>query len=365
MIKVGVENVFRIDRNANGSMTLQLVENVRGAIVCGQFREGDVLPTIKETAGLSGACEMVVREAYRRLSDEGLVRSRPRIGCVVCPRPVKAWRGHVLLVTSEMNDTYFVAAEAGLLRERLTRAGYFVTSTFVLKRPDGPDYTQLDEALSHPLSLVIVLSSRWGIPERVAASGVRTITAGLGLQGRERRRNDLDIDAEAAFPEVIARCRELGIRRVLHVGMCANRFFPAHLFREAGLEVGFLKVTGVRKSPTLEAVEMGAIRTVERAFGRSGRDWLPDLLYASDDYVARGVLTALAHHGVELPEDLRFLTLANQGNGPCHYKSLARVVLDPLALGETVADRALRLLAGRKVGRETVLRTQYVPGETF
>ena len=68
---------------------------------------------------------------------------------------------------------------------------------------------------------------------------------------------------------------------------------------------------------------------------------------------------------MRIPEDVRLLTLANRGNGPCYYKPISRIELDPLALGEVIADRVLRILAGRKVERETVFQARFISGETF
>ena len=38
---------------------------------------------------------------------------------------------------------------------------------------------------------------------------------------------------------------------------------------------------------------------------KGGRDWLPDVLYLGDDYLATGAVTALLAAGVRIPEDVR------------------------------------------------------------
>ena len=47
-----------------------------------------------------------------------------------------------------------------------------------------------------------------------------------------------------------------------------------------------------------------------------------------------------------MSEDVRVVTFANRGNGPLYFKSLARIEVDPMFLGEKLADRAIRMLDG-------------------
>ena len=87
----GLEIVGATDRTEfSASAVDQLTDAIRKSIRKGRLSEGDVLPPVKEIARLSGACEMVVRGAIRRLTSEGLVRSRRHVGCIVCPSAAKS-----------------------------------------------------------------------------------------------------------------------------------------------------------------------------------------------------------------------------------------------------------------------------------
>jgi DNA-binding GntR family transcriptional regulator len=64
------------------TFTAQLVRELRARILDGRLRAGR-LPTEPEMAGQFGVSRWTLREAIRRLSDEGLIKTVPRRGTFV------------------------------------------------------------------------------------------------------------------------------------------------------------------------------------------------------------------------------------------------------------------------------------------
>ena len=149
---------FAIDRTSALSLIAQVSEGFRRAIESGVYRPGDILPNMEDISA-AGVSMMVTRAAIRRLAADGLVEPRRRTGILVLDTVRLHWRGHVLVVTSELSDNYLVATVAAKMRVALGKAGYRGTQRIVLRDADKrPDYSALDLALREPMSLVISLT---------------------------------------------------------------------------------------------------------------------------------------------------------------------------------------------------------------
>lgn len=83
---------LRLDSGLPKTLTGQIEDGIRGLIAGGAYAPGDSLPARDVIAKSLGVSECVVRAALRRLAADGIVVSRPRIGCVVQKRPVAARR---------------------------------------------------------------------------------------------------------------------------------------------------------------------------------------------------------------------------------------------------------------------------------
>ncbi|MDE3276464.1 MAG: GntR family transcriptional regulator [Verrucomicrobiota bacterium] len=142
---------FAIDRTSALSLIAQVSEGFRRAIESGVYRPGDILPNMEDISA-AGVSMMVTRAAIRRLAADGLGEPRRRTGILVLDTVRLHWRGHVLVVTSELSDNYLVATVAAKMRVALGKAGYLVTQTIVLRDADKrPDYSALDLALREPM----------------------------------------------------------------------------------------------------------------------------------------------------------------------------------------------------------------------
>lgn len=66
---------------------VQIVEQVRQALLAGVLHPGDRLPTVKEVVGSLAINPNTVLKAYRDLEREGLVEGRQGVGTFVRRRP--------------------------------------------------------------------------------------------------------------------------------------------------------------------------------------------------------------------------------------------------------------------------------------
>ena len=112
-------HVYNLDLAAAGTLTEQLTENLRRAIANGIYKPGDRLPGIREMAKLCGTSVQVPIDAFKALADEGFVKARPRIGCIVLGKNRKVWQGRILIVHvgayTNYSQNVFCAESARLL----------------------------------------------------------------------------------------------------------------------------------------------------------------------------------------------------------------------------------------------------------
>lgn len=74
---------FHLDASSGVSYYMQLIQQVRQAVLFGILKSGDQLPTVKEVAAQVALNPNTVLRAYRDLEHEGLVVSRPGLGTFV------------------------------------------------------------------------------------------------------------------------------------------------------------------------------------------------------------------------------------------------------------------------------------------
>ena len=77
---------FHLDPKSGVSYYVQLMQQVRQALLFGILKAGDRLPTVKEVVAQVAINPNTVLRAYRDLEHEGLVVSRPGLGTFVAAR---------------------------------------------------------------------------------------------------------------------------------------------------------------------------------------------------------------------------------------------------------------------------------------
>ena len=79
--------VFRLDSGSGVPPYLQLVHQVRQAVLVGYLKDGDRLPMIREAVEQLAINPNTVSKAYRQLEQEGLISAKPGVGTFVTGAP--------------------------------------------------------------------------------------------------------------------------------------------------------------------------------------------------------------------------------------------------------------------------------------
>ncbi|MBR2839454.1 MAG: LacI family DNA-binding transcriptional regulator [Kiritimatiellae bacterium] len=357
---------FRVERSAAGSLSKQMTDGLRDAIVSGHYRPGEVLPTIVEWARLLGVSIRVPEAAVAALAKEGLITVQKGIGCVVNPRRQSVWNGRVLVVVPDGDHVYYQNALVGQVRARICEEGYMFAQVTVVRKGNGRyDFRQLAHELKSRPDFTLLVENRPEIERLLSKSGVP-----FGVFGKDRctlsgcvanfRRSN-----NAVISDIVAHCEMAGVRRVLQVTKETGGYFDAvPLLRKHDIEAGEWQTPVVFECGRAEGTERGAFNAFRERFAKEGRGWLPELFVFTDDFVAAGALIAMLMEGLRIPEDVRVVSLANKGNGPVYPVSLTRVENDPERHGEMLADAMSRFLAGRKA-RDGEIAPEYIVGESF
>lgn len=78
---------FRLDSRSGVPPYLQLVHQVRQALLLSYLQQGDQLPLIREAVEQLAINPNTVSKAYRQLEQEGLITARPGLGTFVTGAP--------------------------------------------------------------------------------------------------------------------------------------------------------------------------------------------------------------------------------------------------------------------------------------
>jgi GntR family transcriptional regulator len=111
---------FRLDGSSGVPPYLQLVHQVRQALLLGYLQEGDRLPTVKDLATDVVINPNTVVKAYRQLEHEGLVGGRPGQGTFVTasspPVPAEATQA----LRASLEEWLRAAEDAGFSEDAIT-----------------------------------------------------------------------------------------------------------------------------------------------------------------------------------------------------------------------------------------------------
>ena len=356
---------FKVDRCSDKTLTAQVVEGLKSAIDRGAYAKGSVLPPRDKMAKTLGVSECVVRAAVKQLNVEGLVTSRPRVGCVVHARRPCGSFASILIVQGGPIGSY--AADVGnqILLQNLFNAGYrptvvtfggagtsdmrMVRQAFRAK----PDFAVL-RATAESFRMVEPFAKRAGCPyiveggQAFKAKGAAVIPS---------------LSYDQALERFVLECRRSRIHSagIVYFGR-PPLLNVVPMLESVGVFVEGLHVDVV-SADGLEAVQRRGAQTLVR---RMARGPLPELLFFADDYLTTGALPVLLEKGVRIPEDVRIVTLANKGLGPVYTKTFARIEFDAVAGGVYLSQQVLGWLRNRMfpVGGHPP-HPSYQPGETF
>lgn len=362
-----------IDRSSPLGLAEQVVKGVKDAIRTGRYREGDRLPTWREMAKTLGVSQRIPREAIAQLVRDGFVVSRPRLGCTVAADVARRreWKGVVLVVQSRNeSESYSSLCMFNAMERILARAGFAVIRTNVEHRAGKHtpyDLTMADRILSFKIDFVVIEGSSRQLQRWIESHHVPYLsfsnTWGCAALDESILGNHLRLDFSTAIKDFVGHCRRANVRRVLQVSFAYPEMFDA-IPDLSAVGIGSERWTvPCERDPTPNQVTAAGMKAFSDRL-RKNRDWLPDVLLFTDDYLAIGGVMALMHAGVRIPGEVRVVTFANVGNEPVLAFSPACIVADCARLGEAIA-RTILQNAGKKLRSTNGGNPVYMPGESF
>ena len=276
---------FKIDRYSGIDLADQIRDAIVGEITTGRLRAGEKLPTMQEISEEAKVTFRTARSVIERLAREGYVASRPGIGTVVTPKNLTIWRGCVLFVIREEDETsYHVHGVMGEVRRRLIAAGYLFLSVVASRKPNG-DRSQLKAMLGTSVDFAIVMYDSPPVEALLAEAGVPYAVAyGEGVS----RKNawQIPFSPEEAIDAFVSHCRRRQVKRVTQVDFDDNSVKPMDRALVAvGIETDHVLVRSQSALGRFAGLEQAAFET----FGTIPRRSYPDLFFIWDIFVARGL----------------------------------------------------------------------------
>ena len=361
---------FNLDRASRDSLTDQLTNGLRDAIHSRFYKAEDVLPPMPELARHLGVSEIIVRTAYRRLAEEGLVLARPRRGTVVLPSKSPVWRGHVLCVMCDHDFNCQMAVGIEKIRKVLTKNGFLFSQVSVLEDENAvTDYSGLDIALSRSIDFIILFYDRPQVIKRLSESGVPFVV--IGGKGDEPPScvGRIAVSPKQAIDEFVQHCCRARISHV-EVVSCSRydmyEMLVANALKKAGVSVRRTVVPVQDYVPyRCENVMHAGYEFVEQTLEDRRSLKFPSLYFVMDDWLASGMLCAFQAHGIRIPDYVKFACYTNRGFGPMYSKPITFFSCDPFKMGDEFARRVYDYLVLHKPFPNTYVKCEYILGETF
>ena len=356
---------FEIDRNGAEPLTAQIAQGVVRGIETGFWKPGDILPTLDAFAAATGVSLIVVRNAMRRLVDEGRVNPRPGVGTFVLDSSTRLWRGHVVIVDFESRSNFFFSRVNGILRESLIQANYLPSMVSIAA--EKYDVEPLNAILRQPVSLAVVLGLGHGhdaaIVKRIISTGPPVITFSDRKRPLPKVVGHLRLDDSGAMENFARHCAEAGVRKIAHVRLKpSNEYMDTMPWERLGIASEIWQLKPFDGVDPIENIQRGTMDFFERRLA-GGRFRLPDVIYFDDDYAATAAIVALLRHGVRIPDDVQIASWVNRGSQPPFAGSFACIEADPFRCGEILSEIALAFLSGKVISKVTEAPSIYRQNE--
>lgn len=352
---------FRLDLTQRNTLSDQMENALRQAIVSGRYQPGDPLPTIREWTKMLGVSVRVPEAVIPRLVKEGLIIARPRHGCIVAPRGKSIFKGHILLVVPPGDYVYSANIMCDRITRRLESAGYLVSrSTLPTEGRDKSDMARLNLALRQSVDLAVLVYEHPYIPRAAKAAGVPFIW--FGDNPPKNALGTVKYSNTEAFAQFVRVCKSSNIKRIEIV---SKSYAPSDFQPPANALQGLkLKMTTVQiddQAPRPGSIVTGAMHAFSQRLSNPNAD-LPDLFFFTDDYLFKGALPAFLKHGIRIPDALKLATIANCGNGPAAPDPFDRIENNPLQNGDKVSDAVLEYLNTGRFPKTITLTSRYIRG---
>ena len=361
---------FSLDKTSGLTLTDQVFVGVRANILRGYWKAGRPLPTRKDFVRELGVSGNVVQRAMAKLAAEGLIVSRPRLGCMVRCASGRRIRRLVLNISAGRDCSFSQFCFFHALQEKLAQAHVQCVSTSLPRRRTGRfDYSFLDYELTRNPDLMVVTVGAMeveSLSRRLDRMSVPYIMMGAAPKFPAHHPNFLAArkqpDTQSLLKPFVDDCRAARIRSVLWIAWSEHDLLdPRPMLERAGVCVETLPLSLDESCENFDNLFV-AVGAAMR--GRLARGPMCDLIFSTDDYLTKGILPVLLESGLRIPEDVRLVTFRNKGGGPAFTKPFACIENDPKTRGESVAEDILKWF---KTGEMALSASAlaYVRGATF
>ena len=359
---------FKLERGRRGCLAEQIAALLREAIVTGYYKPGEVLPPIRELAQRLEVGRVNVERAIARLSEEGLLNPRPKVGCVVCGTEAPLWKGQVLIVVPPGGANHLINTVGGMLRDALVAAGYLFLVAAVPCREDGTfDFAMLRTMLRQRVDLVVLLHDKKAIAQWISAQGVAFIRVTSDKGVVANCVGDIRYEPDRAFSDFAEHCRERNVKNLTELYIWQEMRISSSCRRHK-IHVDEWHLDYPKDMPMDgPGVAQVAADAVRERLEREGHGWVAEVLCLCDDYLASGAMTALLAAGVRIPDDVRIVVWTNRGSGcgPAFVKPLTRLELDCRGYGSKVSECVLTYLRTGNFPENAKVDMEYIRGATF
>ena len=345
---------------------MRLAAALKGSILRGEWKPGDVLPSIREIAAMAGTSVKVSRRALDILSAEGWTRPRRGIGSEIVDRGVASHeKGRVLIYMRETGYSYYFSAFLSTFERRLRTAGYGVVPIHAAARSETSAVRHLAAALEEHWSLVILMGGGSEPRNLVAEAGYPfVLIGGAPLRVPQTSLNSsfvgrLEIRSDKALPAFLRECVRRRVSSVVQFKYAEGAFDVAFMLTHAGIAVDTVTVP---RTSSPEAVSRASMAMMRRIVAKGA---LPDLVLFTDDCIAQGALIELAASGVAIPGDVMVVTHANKGSGPVWTKPLSRLEMDASSHARTIASAVIDYLRRGVFPSDLEIGSVWKAGATF
>ncbi len=355
---------YKFDSGSHTPLSRQLVATLKLAIIHGDYKPGEVLPTMEELSKESRCSLKVARRALEILAADGWTHPVCGVGSVVLERNDGAIaNGRLLVYVRQTGYSYYCSGFLSVLESRLLAHGYKTYALNASARSESPALRRFENLLKEKWSLVIVFSGGAKSRRLAEESGQPFMLIGDGAplpvckastcMGR------VDFRIGKALPDFVAECEKRRIQSVIQFKYDRGSFDATKMLAASGIESQTIRF---RRESSPEAVSLSAMKEMSRIV-RRGK--FPDLFLFTDDVLAQGALITLAMAGVKIPKDVAVATHANKGLGPIWPKALSRLEVDPAANGRKAADAIVRFFSTGSMFADLDLGSVWRKGETM
>lgn len=351
----------------NGSYCEQVADELRKRIARKEYPVGTPLPSLREIAKSSGASLNVVRHALSLLKAEGLVRPRPRIGTIVLKPTDRAFRSRVLFVVPEGNFAFYMATLLSCTQAHLQAAGHDTSQILLpLDRQRKISTAPLRRLPTGHYDLAVTLNdANNAITEELRRLHIPFVTLGTHPANTAGTKGLVFLLIKAGADGFVKDCAQKRPKSVLEL-VKENSVTEPHAvdaLKALGIRCHRLVAPRIFRGNVPETAEVSALVAMNKFLDQG--NVLPEVLFLTDDYMARGAFTALLSHGIRIPQDIKVVAFSVKGHGPVLDVPLTRIEVDPFADARTLADGLLAVLSGKPLPRTCVLKSAYKPGSTF